>query len=506
MRGDVCGINVYGHRGQDEGQTCTKACATMGLGCITGMEGGNNCECRFFDNVRQRFSCNQNLRHQHALGHQAHFWCRCGVPPTPPPVKLNDCSATGFPTTKDAKCPSKCAKTLEPFWDACHKTLNALQLIPQSMNGFYDKCMTTLYAPGSCGTGCSLNNYHCRVMEVNQACCSSKSNCPVTKSTPAVCDIGCSLIFPSFQKECSSFIKAAVPKGAGQPAKTMLEYKAFAHSCANQHPADVLNYAHALMDKGCKLQLPKAKGHVVLDEHVHTKLETGKIWHHASEKCSTFREMLDRIHSAHQACCPKGVDCSHGFPHMCSAECAVIFHGMYSACGLLLNGMLPAHVQLMYGAFDAQCTSEKGMDVAAFQDAISKAKCCTPDACACPDETSCVAAAKKDTDLSRICSWSKTKGCQEVSCFTSCAQARHAKSGRYKLCDGTEVYCENKLRGGGWTLLLKTSSKDSRTFEYKSVHWRTSTTLNPGDVSTKPADAKYAAFNKQKFTEWMVRA
>ena len=85
-------------------------------------------------------------------------------------------------------------------------------------------------------------------------------------------------------------------------------------------------------------------------------------------------------------------------PKTCSAECAVIFHGLFKTCGLLLQASLPAKDLARYASFDALCTDETSVDVQGFIKAIGSATCCSPANCAgCGDAKTCAAhSLKKD--------------------------------------------------------------------------------------------------------------
>ena len=110
--------------------------------------------------------------------------------------KDNDCSKTGFPT-KDGKCTVECGKVLEPFWDGCGEILQVLKMMPDGMDKFYKKCLVVLYPPGRCPKGCkSKASFHCKSMEVNNACCDVAGNCKKGRSTPNKCSVGCSLVYP----------------------------------------------------------------------------------------------------------------------------------------------------------------------------------------------------------------------------------------------------------------------------------------------------------------------
>jgi hypothetical protein len=123
------------------------------------------------------------------------------------------------------------------------------------MPQFYETCMGKLYAPGKCGPKCGLKQFHCRVMEVNTACCDDKDNCPSSWPTPKKCPVGCSLVYPSFLQQCEAIIKVSLQQQ--KETKALAAYKSFSKSCLRQHPAEVIEYAHTLLNQGCKLTLPK---------------------------------------------------------------------------------------------------------------------------------------------------------------------------------------------------------------------------------------------------------
>ena len=139
--------------------------------------------------------------------------------------------------------------------------------------------------------------------------------------------------------------------------------------------------------------------------------------------------MMTHIHRAQKACCPKGVDCSKGFPDTCQPSCAVNFHDMFHTCGAMLGGALDAKVLHSYQVFDGKCTAQSNVDVKGFMKAIGDATCCGP------SHGGCVKSCKDKHQKSPKC-----------------------KSGIYTICgkDGDEktdynVYCDMETDGGGWT-------------------------------------------------------
>lgn len=59
--------------------------------------------------------------------------------------------------------------------------------------------------------------------------------------------------------------------------------------------------------------------------------------------------------------------------------------------------------------------------------------------------------------------------------------------------------------GGGWHLLMKING-DSSTFQYDSGHWKSTTTVNPNDMTLEwGKDAKYHAYNYGKYKDLWAR-
>ena len=49
---------------------------------------------------------------------------------------------------------------------------------------------------------------HCRLMEVQSACCTDPSNCPEGDPTPHECPVECALVFPFFLESCGDALAA----------------------------------------------------------------------------------------------------------------------------------------------------------------------------------------------------------------------------------------------------------------------------------------------------------
>ena len=164
-------------------------------------------------------------------------------------------------------------------------------------------------------------------------------------------------------------------KSEHSSARAMAQYKAFADSCLKQHPADIVEYAHDLVQQGCKIELPKAKDDQKAPKVTDSKLSTGVApWlPKATAVCRSMDDLFTRIQQVQMLCCGADKDCATGFPKSCSTSCAVAFHGMYTGCGLLLGAVIPPRQLEAYNHFDAICLSK--VDIKSFLSAISEAEC-----------------------------------------------------------------------------------------------------------------------------------
>ena len=261
----------------------------------------------------------------------------------------NDCSTTSYPGA-DSVCVPGCGTILEPFWDDCGQVLTLIGSVPEGLPQFYDTCMAGLYPPGQCGSVCSLATFHCRAMEITNACCSDPLNCPSRKATPTECPIGCSLLFPAFVDECGNSDNQWIPEDE------MREYNMFAETCREQDPADVLEYANDLISAGCTLELPSPTNTApprVLPPS--TPLFEPDAWLTRIEgTCVSPTELVHRLREVQHICCdadacrdlrsPGVVDLV--LPTTCSPECALLFHAMIDDCGFVLSYALPEEVRI----------------------------------------------------------------------------------------------------------------------------------------------------------------
>ena len=93
---------------------------------------------------------------------------------------------------------------------------------------------------------------HCRLMEVQSACCADPSNCPEGDPTPHECPVQCALVFPFFLESC----RDALAEQGGD----MDEYAKFSDACTRQDTTALVEYAVSLMNDGCTVDLGDGRG------------------------------------------------------------------------------------------------------------------------------------------------------------------------------------------------------------------------------------------------------
>ena len=91
----------------------------------------------------------------------------------------------------------------------------------------------------------------------------------------------------------------------------------------------------------------------------------------------------------------------------------------------------------------------------------------------------------------------------EVPLITDCDAIDRAETSRVAITRNGRQFCQNELRGGGWTLVMKISDSSDE-FWFGSQHWTNATVFNEDDRSLEPGDAKFPAFNTHQFTEWLA--
>eukprot|EP01052_Picozoa_sp_SAG31_P036746 SAG31_NODE_4631_length_3085_cov_1.693570_2_plen_300_part_00 len=86
---------------------------------------------------------------------------------------------------------------------------------------------------------------HCRMMEVQAACCSDARNCPDDSPVPRRCPVECALVFPSLVQSC--------PDELEEDGVEVDEFRSFADRCTRQDTTALVEYAASLVAQGCIL-------------------------------------------------------------------------------------------------------------------------------------------------------------------------------------------------------------------------------------------------------------
>eukprot|EP01043_Picozoa_sp_COSAG02_P044667 COSAG02_NODE_4013_length_5905_cov_4686.361178_2_plen_1058_part_00 len=155
-------------------------------------------------------------------------------------------------------CSLACAATFAPLYDECHDGLVAMGV---ELDGFYSKCLESLYKPGQCGTACTPATLNCRLAELNQACCSVPGECTDGALVPRECSVECALIAVPFEAECTPLLGLAAVQAAN--------LHAFAHDrCTAQDLTEIVEYGFDLFSQGCSIEFgtvpPQAGGWITL--------------------------------------------------------------------------------------------------------------------------------------------------------------------------------------------------------------------------------------------------
>eukprot|EP01052_Picozoa_sp_SAG31_P022508 SAG31_NODE_1792_length_7256_cov_1.774626_8_plen_308_part_00 len=88
---------------------------------------------------------------------------------------------------------------------------------------------------------------HCRMMEVQSACCADERNCPDNSPVPRQCPVQCALVFPTLVESCADELE--------DDGLDMEAFRGFADECMRQDTEALVEYAMELLSNGCTLQL-----------------------------------------------------------------------------------------------------------------------------------------------------------------------------------------------------------------------------------------------------------
>jgi hypothetical protein len=200
----------------------------MGLQCTSGIEGSNNCNCKYMNTIRQKFSCTANLKTQPHKASKAHFWCLCGAKPTLTltaslyPVSRSQCQAASKKNTGSCSnsitCPMNdgaCAINVYGYRSSdkgmtCDKACAKIGLA----------CSLAMESRGSCNCGVPGNNpyqtFDCGTDLSKQPHVASKAYfwCMCGSKQPPVKPA----IMPVSKAQCSSLKYTVVAAARAPPA------------------------------------------------------------------------------------------------------------------------------------------------------------------------------------------------------------------------------------------------------------------------------------------------
>eukprot|EP01047_Picozoa_sp_COSAG01_P048850 COSAG01_NODE_4788_length_4743_cov_45.744832_2_plen_830_part_00 len=274
------------------------------------------------------------------------------------------CPPDWMPGTSD-QCSAPCGQVFEPFWDECGKMLMESKMGGmKEMGVFYNRCLKSLYPPGTCGAYCNAHTYDCYLKEVKQACCDEGgANCPAGQPVPSTCPVGCALVFPEFLETCRTHIKQ-------QKTLQIARFEGFEKKCLAVDSLALVEYAMELRAQGCTIDLV---GH-----RRRTQTYLGQWIGSRAKKCG-WDQIDDYAQQVDHICCGAGgLRCRGGAPPSgkCTAACAVAAHAFATDCSATLKVIMPGVTdprRLGILRFESGCI--KSVDPKFFLKAIMQAKC-----------------------------------------------------------------------------------------------------------------------------------
>eukprot|EP01052_Picozoa_sp_SAG31_P010837 SAG31_NODE_602_length_13638_cov_32.936037_19_plen_363_part_00 len=200
----------------------------------------------------------------------------------------------------------------------------------RGMTVFYDTCLSTLYPPGElrqrwaidamtyphailhivlvvlfcddftlidrsghCADECTPSMMHCRMMEVQAACCGDERNCPDNSPVPRQCPVQCALVFPTLVEGCSDELE--------EDGVDIDAFREFADECMRQDTTALVEYAMELEENGCTIDLEDGRGRRRTEGHDIDTLDGGA--------SSTFRRSYPLDHGSRQLQEPENPAC-----------------------------------------------------------------------------------------------------------------------------------------------------------------------------------------------------
>ena len=231
-----------------------------------------------------------------------------------------------------------------------------------------DRCLESLYPPGSCGTYCSSHTYDCYIEEVNESCCDENGlNCVEGQAVPNACPVGCAVVFPEFLETCRDFIRS-------EAALDEAEFERFEQDCLDQDGIALVDYTIGLRDSGCVVSFADGQS-----GRRRTQGVFGQRLGVSQPSCE-WDELDDLAKELDLICC--GVDnalcpaspTTASFPMTCGPLCAVAMHSFSTACAESLDAIFAGDdFASGMAEFEDKCLTSADPHV--FLDAIMHADC-----------------------------------------------------------------------------------------------------------------------------------
>eukprot|EP01046_Picozoa_sp_COSAG06_P007481 COSAG06_NODE_366_length_16768_cov_145.097246_1_plen_784_part_10 len=315
----------------------------------------------------QRAPCNIGALYQHLQEITTNPECLAGRDGGRGPPPTEDPAAVWYPNSMD-DCNLMCGAVYEPFWDQCGGALESMGMGGMDeMGQFYERCLSTLYPPGSCGRLCNQHTFECYTQEVHQACCDAGGqNCVAGRDIPNSCPVGCAIVFPPFLDACRDHI--------AQSGLDVAEYELFEQSCLELDGLALVEYAVELKSRGCQIDLDGGAAPPAGGGGGHRRAQLLGQWISSGPHCRWDR-LDDLAASVDAICCVDRACVGDQRPSTCSPGCAVAMHGFLASCGgTVAQALGSGDTRLLdLQGFEAECLD--AADPEFFINAIENAVC-----------------------------------------------------------------------------------------------------------------------------------
>lgn len=97
---------------------------------------------------------------------------------------------------------------------------------------------------------CTPSMMHCRMMEVQSACCGDERNCPEDSAVPRRCPVECALVFPTLVDSCADVLE--------EDGMDIDAFRDFADECMRQDTTALVEYAVEIRKDGCRIDFEES--------------------------------------------------------------------------------------------------------------------------------------------------------------------------------------------------------------------------------------------------------